>query len=326
MTIVLTGGSGFIGTNLLEFFIQKKYNVINYDILEPRNKLHLKYWININILDKKKLSLQLNIDNPNYIVHLAARTDLNEKTNISAYDVNITGVRNLMDISLTINNLNRIIVASSMLVCKTGYVPKTFDDYHPNNLYGESKVLTEKIVKSFNNSWVIIRPTSIWGPWFREPYFNFFRLVIDGVYFNIPKSKASIKTYGYVENACLQIYSIMLAPSQLVIHKHFYIGDTNPINITEWADLIRQILKKKKLITLPLFFLKVGSYLGDFLRFIFNINNFPLNSFRFKNMTTNNIIEQVIETNKLLNESNLISQEVAVKTTLDWIFKQDHTI
>jgi len=90
---------------------------------------------------------------------------------------------------------------------------------------------------------------------------------MSGLYFNIPKSNASIKTYGYVENACLQIYSIMLSPSELVINKYFYIGDNNPINITEWADLIRKTLKKSKLITLPLFFLKIGSYLGDFLHF-----------------------------------------------------------
>jgi len=43
-------------------------------------------------------------------------------------------------------------------------------------------------------------------------------------------------------------------------------------------------------------------------------------------MTTNNIIEQVVDTNKLLNESNLITQEDAVKITLDWIYEQDHKI
>jgi nucleoside-diphosphate-sugar epimerase len=322
MTIVITGGSGFIGTNLVEFLLKKNHKVINYDIVEPRNISHLKYWINLDILDKQKLSFQLNLDNPDFIIHLAARTDLNEKINISGYDVNITGVQNLMDVSITIKNLNRIIIASSMLVCKTGYIPNTFDDYQPNNLYGESKVLSEKIVKSFGNNWVIIRPTSIWGPWFREPYFNFFRLVIKGFYFNIPKTKASIKTYGYVENACLQIYSIMIAESEMVVHRYFYLGDKMPINITDWADLIRNLLKKRKLLTLPLLFLKFGSYLGDFLHFFLNIKNFPLNSFRYSNMTTNNIIEDVDRTNKLLNEDSLITHEFGVKITLDWISKQ----
>ena len=71
-----------------------------------------------------------------------------------------------MNISIGLNELKKIIIASSMLVCELGYSPKNFNDYKPNTLYGESKVLTEKIVKKFKNSWTIVRPTSIWGPWF----------------------------------------------------------------------------------------------------------------------------------------------------------------
>ena len=51
MIIVITGGSGFIGTNLLDFLIKKNYKVLNYDIAEPRNPLHFKYWTYINILN-----------------------------------------------------------------------------------------------------------------------------------------------------------------------------------------------------------------------------------------------------------------------------------
>ena len=319
MTIVITGGSGFIGTNLLEFFIQKKYNVINYDIVEPRNILHLKYWIKIDILDKKKLSLQLNIDNPNYIVHLAARTDLNETKSIDGYDVNIQGVRNLMNICLELNDLKRIIIASSMLVCKLGYNPKSFDDYAPNSLYGESKVLTEKIVKEYNLNWTIVRPTSIWGPWFGEPYKNFFDLVIKGYYFNIPANDASTKTYGYVGNICRQIYSLMLNENDLVKNNYFYLGDLSSINITYWANRIRKLNNQSKLLTLSKIVLISAAKVGDFLKFKLGIYKFPKNSFRYNNMTNDNIIKDLKRTIEVTNIGAESSLDDEIITTLNWL-------
>jgi nucleoside-diphosphate-sugar epimerase len=185
----------------------------------------------------------------------------------------------------------------------------------------ESKVITEKIVKGYTNNWVLIRPTSIWGPWFGEPYLNFFKLVINGLYFNIPEKNASTKTYGYVENSCYQIYSILMAKNEDVTHKCFYIGDEYPINITKWSNLIRLELKKRKLVTLPVFVLKIGSYIGDFLKSKLGFTNFPLNTFRYKNMTTNNIIKSVDVTNTLLIKNDLIDLKEGIRRTLLWINK-----
>ena len=319
MKVVITGGSGFIGTNLIEYLSLHNFEIINYDINIPKNFLHTAFWKKVDLLDKNLLKYELTKDQPEYIIHLAARTDLNETENISGYDINISGVENLMSASIELPRLNRIIIASSMLVCKLGYQPKNFDDYQPNNLYGESKVLTEKIVKEYNNNWVIIRPTSIWGPWFGAPYFNFFKLVINGLYFNIPEKKASTKTYGYVQNSCSQIYSIMIAKHEDVIHKYFYIGDEQPINITIWSNLIRSEINKPKLITLPVEILKIGSCIGDFLQSNFSFKGFPLNTFRYKNMTTDNIINNINETNSLLINNDLINLEEGIKKTITWI-------
>ena len=97
--------------------------------------------------------------------------------------------------------LKKIIITSSMLVCKGGYQPLNQVDYKPNTIYGESKVITEKIVWDNlpNCDWAIIRPTSIWGPWFSVPYRNFFEMIISKKYFHIG-DEACTKTYGYVGN------------------------------------------------------------------------------------------------------------------------------
>jgi nucleoside-diphosphate-sugar epimerase len=317
--IIVTGGSGFIGTNMINLLIKNKHHVINYDIAEPRCKEQYKFWTKINLLDREDLFLLLERDKPDYIIHLAARTDLNENTNIEEYSVNIQGVRNIMDGAARLNSLRRIVVASSMLVCKLGYIPKSFDDYAPNSLYGESKVLTEKIVKEFTFDWIIVRPTSIWGPWFGEPYKNFFDLVIKGFYFNIPSKYASTKTYGFVENICLQIYSLMISKVGNVKHNYFYLGDSTSINITDWAHRIRILNSQSQLITLPKFVLKLAAHIGDFLHQKLGITKFPMNTFRYKNMTTDNIVNDLSRTLDVTQAGVNTNLDEEINKTLNWI-------
>ena len=76
MRIVVTGGSGFIGTNLIEYFISVGADVINLDIAKPRNKDHLPYWQAVDLLDAASLKEAIQSFNPDYILHMAARTDL----------------------------------------------------------------------------------------------------------------------------------------------------------------------------------------------------------------------------------------------------------
>lgn len=317
--VLITGGSGFIGTNLIDLFLKLQWDVVSYDFVRPKVKNHEQYWRYIDILDYDSLFAAIKNDKPNYIVHLAARTDLNEQLNINGYNANIDGVRNIMDILNSMNNLKRVVVASSMLVCKLGYIPKSFDDYNPNSLYGESKVLTEKIVKEYNFNWTIVRPTSIWGPWFGEPYKNFFDLVIRGFYFNIPAKLSSTKTYGYVENTCMQIFKLLISEDSNVKHNYFYLGDIEPINITDWAIKIRKLNNQSKPLTLPKWLLIFAAKIGDFLKFKLGVNKFPMNSFRLNNMTNDNVIIDLKRTTDITQigaDSNLDNK---ILKTLDWL-------
>jgi len=208
--ILITGGSGFIGTNLIEHFLSKEgYDMLNIDIAPPKIDTHIPIWRNVDIRNKALLVEVFKDFQPNMIIHLAARTDLRGHT-IEDYDTNTTGVQNLIEILKVQQNIDRVLFASSMYVCKPGYKPKNFDDYAPHTIYGESKVQTEIIIKesNLNIPWTIFRPTSIWGPWFGEPYIDFFKIVLSGNYFHMG-SKACKKTYGYIGNTVCQIESIM---------------------------------------------------------------------------------------------------------------------
>src|SRR6478609_1004800 len=117
MKILVTGGSGFIGTNLISFLIEKGHSVKNIDINPPRDKRLLESWSKIDICDRELLVPEVKNYNPDYIIHLAARTDLHEKVNIEGYAANMKGVANIMEAAAQLPGLKRIVVASSMLVC-----------------------------------------------------------------------------------------------------------------------------------------------------------------------------------------------------------------
>ena len=137
--ILLTGASGFIGTNLLEDLLKKGYEVKNLDWNEPKIEERKNLWKNVNIINYDQFEQAVLNFNPEYIIHLAARTDLDGKT-LEDYDQNITGVENLMKIIHKLPDLKKVIITSSKFVTRNGYKIKNQHDYCPHTKYGESKV------------------------------------------------------------------------------------------------------------------------------------------------------------------------------------------
>jgi len=314
--ILITGGSGFIGTNLIDFLIKKKYkSLINIDIKKPKNLNQINYWKSCDILNFNKLNKIFSDFSPTIVIHLAARTDLNENKDLNKYNANIKGVENIVECSKKITSLGKILIFSSKLVNKSGDVNKNLFNYSPINLYGESKVLTEKITIKSNLNWTILRPTSIWGPWFGEPYRNFFNYINKGLYFSLPKFKSATKTFGFVYNTCYQIHEIMISEKKLVNNKIFYLGDYKPLNIFDWANSISIIMKNKNVICLNHKLFYKLCIVGDYMRKIGFIK-FPLSTYRYQNMTNDDIID-LSSTKAIIKKLPFENIDENIKITLD---------
>lgn len=312
---LVTGGSGFIGTNVVEYLKSTgKYEILNIDINRPKCAEHLCYWKKVDICNKEELTVAIAEFNPVYVVHLAARTDLLGES-VAEYAANMKGVENLLYALDGLKELKRVIFTSSMLVCKVGYQPKDADDYSPSTFYGESKVETENIIKKYNPSysWSIIRPTSIWGPWFGVPYANFFKMVLARTYVDLGR-RACTKTYGYIDNAVYQIFSILEADPEMIHKKTFYIGDYEPYNISQWA---KEIGEEAGIFvpTVPYFLIKIAALFGD----VFHKLHipFPMSSFRLKNMTTDNIVDTTAI--KSVAPNLPVSRREGIVRTIEWL-------
>ncbi|MCX7699125.1 MAG: NAD-dependent epimerase/dehydratase family protein, partial [Candidatus Goldbacteria bacterium] len=49
--IIITGGSGFIGTNYVDYALEKGCEILNIDIKEPYKKEHIKFYKHCDIMD-----------------------------------------------------------------------------------------------------------------------------------------------------------------------------------------------------------------------------------------------------------------------------------
>ena len=313
--VVVTGGSGFIGTNLIDRLIADGFAVINIDRSKPLKDEHAKYWKQIDILDLKNLKECITSFGPDILIHLAAVTDLDGK-DLAYYSANIEGTANIIEIASAIPTLQRVIYTSSMYVCRPGFIPSDYNTYTPHTVYGESKVQMEHLVRKIKDvsyKWCIIRPTSIWGPWFNVPYIDFFKTVYKKRFFSF--SKACTKTYGYIDNTVFQIMGLLKAEESLMHQQAFYLGDMPAIQIAEWGNEISVEMKLGKIMNLPFFALKSAAFLGDALGLL-GIR-FPLTSFRLSNMTTNNVLP--LEDIYNVTGKPPISRIDGVRKTLQWL-------
>lgn len=286
MRMLVTGGSGFIGTNYVEFLRTRgDVGLINLDLRPPRHPAHGPYWRECDLQDAQRLPMLVRDFAPTHVVHLAARTGVRE-TSLEVFDANMRGVENLLAALAEVPTLDRVIFTSSMLVCRAGYVPRHDTDYQPSTLYGLSKARMEMIIRSRPDlpyAWTIIRPISIWGPWGQEPFESFFRAISRGWFVHVGHG-AYRKLFGYVENTAHQLQALLEAPRWLVDRATMYVADT-ALPLDQFAEAARRALGGPPIRRVPYALAVAAAKLGDLMR-VAGWRGVPLTSFRLTNIVT----------------------------------------
>ncbi len=163
--IIVTGGSGFIGSNLVDFLISKKYYVINIDNLTyssnnfaHKNKDKSKYkFFKLDINNKKKLKSIIKRYKPKAIFNLAAETHVDRSIDgpKNFIRTNILGTFNLLEV---LRELKKIKIKPKLVHISTDEVygdikqNKKSDEnyrYEPSSPYSASKASADHLVKSY---------------------------------------------------------------------------------------------------------------------------------------------------------------------------------
>lgn len=288
--VIVTGGSGFIGSNLVEFYHQAGADVLNLDHGPPRTQRYRHLWRQLDLLDRGGLGRQVREFQPEVFLHLAARADLDEKYDPAGYAANITGVDNVLAAVEGLASLRRMIVTSTQLVCPLGYQPKHDRDYCPHTTYGVSKVATEQLTRVWDRApcpWTLVRPTSIWGPGFEEPYRRFFLSLARRRYVHQGGSNP-LRSFGFIGNILYEYVAVASAPEQKVAGRTFYFADFEPVRVRAWADLISREMGLPPPRTVPMAALRVASKVGDVAQRV-GWHAPPLTSFRLRNMLSDSV-------------------------------------
>ena len=278
--ILLTGGSGFLGSYILGFLKNKNYEVIKVG-------RSVKSDINID-LSLNKLS-KIDVD---YVIHVAGKAHVIPKTkeeNNKFFKVNYIGTNNLL-CGLDTKKLQSIIFISTVAVYGKE-VGELIDEKSPtlgNTPYALSKIQAEQSIIDFgitnNIKTVVLRLPLVSG---KNPPGNLSAIIeaIDkGYYFRIGKGEAkkSIIAAADVANLIPELFDLN-GVYNLTDIKHPMISEIDSIIAKKFNKRIKRI---------PKGLLRIIAKIGDIFSF------FQFNSSRFDKLTKN----LTFSNKKLFNE------------------------
>lgn len=175
MKVLVTGGAGFIGSHIVEKFVEKGHEVVVVDNLSSGTLDNIKGLSNVkfykqDIRDKNLIDI-FKMEKPDIVYNEAAQISVGYsiKDPYNDADINIMGLVNVLECCVK-TNVKKFITASSAAVYG---VPKSSVSYETDELqalsfYGLTKMTSEKYVRLyhdlFNLQYVILRYSNVFGP------------------------------------------------------------------------------------------------------------------------------------------------------------------
>jgi len=262
--IIVTGGLGFIGSNLIDLLLKEKFNVINldkinyssnfYNVKEFKKDNNYKF-IKCNLNNKKKLSYIINKYKPNGIFNLAAETHVDRSIDgpKEFIESNILGVFNLLEVFKNFvkkNKKSKLIHISTDEVY--GDVLKGRSDekysYKPSSPYAASKASSDHLVYSYVRTFkipaIVTNCSNNYGPK-QHP-----EKLIPKLIYNIINNK-TLPIYGNGKNSREWIYVKDHCEALIKVFKkgkigEFYnIGSNYNLNNLDISKLLLKIASKK---------------------------------------------------------------------------------
>jgi len=261
--ILVTGGLGFIGSNLIKLLLQKKYQVINIDKISyasnfynvKNSKKNKNYsFIKCDINNKKKLLTILKKNQPIGIFNLAAETHVDRSIDSpkAFINSNILGVFNLLEVFKSYSKINKktkLIHISTDEVfgdLKKGRSNEKFT-YNPSSPYAATKASSDHLVSSYVKTYklrgIVTNCSNNYGPR-QHP-----EKLIPKLIYNIIKNKP-LPIYGKGENSREWIHVYDHCEALIKVFKNgkfgeFYnIGSNKNLNNLEITKSLIKISKK----------------------------------------------------------------------------------
>ena len=329
-SILVTGGNGFIGSHIVNNFVDKGYKVFvlcrknksnNEKFMENLNNGKIEIIQNdINLVDFKDLP------DVNYIVHVAGLVSAYGKMQ-DFMQVNYNGTAKLLEYAKSLKNLECFSYISSTAVYGyTGYT-NISEDYPKkpfNNPYSISKLKTEQLVESFckesNINYLILRPGNVYGEY---DYTSSYQ-----IYSRVKKCKMSICAGGNKQSCFVYSGNLAEAITYTTLNSHCYntdynITDGNDETLKEYLTKVANAFGvKAKFINFPAPIAKCVASLIEGIYKLFRIKKAPLIT---KFSIWQNCVDYSFSIDKLLSTGykKIADEETAIRSSVEWFNSQD---
>ncbi|MCT3960272.1 NAD-dependent epimerase/dehydratase family protein [Elizabethkingia anophelis] len=268
MKIAVIGGSGFVGTSLIDMLVSTgQYNLLNID--KNVSEKFPDITVIGNVMDKGTLISQLQGTD---IVVLLAAEHRDDVTPVSLYyDVNVEGMRNTLE-AMETNNIKRIIFTSSVAIYGLDKNnPNESFPAEPFNHYGKSKWYAEQLLQEWykkHTDWNIniIRPTVIFGEGNRGNVYNLLNQIANGKFMMIGKGNNQ-KSMSYIRNV-IAFIKFLIEEKKLGYNIYNYV-DKPDFTTNDLVHHTSEVLNKNIPTThIPYWLGMLGGYGFDILAWI----------------------------------------------------------
>ncbi len=284
--ILIIGGSGFIGTVLVNLLIKQGYQVRIGD--KCKSEIYPELWAPCDV--RQIDQLRKACESIDVIYNLAAEHRDDVKP-VSLYDeVNVGGAEKICQVAREFN-INHIIFTSSVSVYGFNINEVTEEEQpQPFNDYGRTKLAAEKIFitwqsESSTRRLTIVRPTAVFGQNNRGNIYNLIRQVAMGPAIMIGNGENK-KSIAYVENVAAFLSYVILLETKFNLFNYV---DKPDLAMNQLVAIIRESLNKPTHSWyLPYW---IGLFAGKLCDFFTTITgkNLPLSSIRIKKFTANTL-------------------------------------
>ena len=262
-TFLVTGGTGFIGSNICQLLVNANHSVKIFDnnsrgSISKIKKIKRKIkFIKGDIRNKE--SLKRALKNTDAVIHLAYinGTKYFYSNPVLILDIAIKGILNIIEACIK-NRVKELYLASSSEVYQTPQkIPtdeleplKIPDIFNPRYSYGGGKILTELMGvhygKKYFKKLIIFRPHNVYGPDMGTdhviPEFIKRFKTLKKKKFKIQGTGNEIRSFIYIEDF-IEAFKLLLKKGK---HLNIYnIGTSEKIKIKDLAYKLSRILKKK---------------------------------------------------------------------------------
>ena len=322
MKIFITGGTGFIGSQLIEYFLDQK-NAEIYALVRNRKNLKWLENLDLHILEGDLFSIPPLPDDIDFVFHIAGITKANNSEHY--YTVNQHGTASLLQALQTQKiNLKKLVLLSSQAVSgpsSEGHPVREESPPAPISHYGKSKLESENETLKFRNRFplTILRAPTIFGP--RDPILlPYFKFINKGILPSLGKIQ-KLLSVCYVKDL-IKAFDLSTSES-LKSGDIFHVADSTPISWDELGLAAGEALKVKlRTIKLPISTLYPFYLISEMIGKISG-NPSILSREKYLEMKQSAWTVNTEAAQKILGFTPFLSFQEAIQETMDWYKKNN---